>query len=46
MSKPAKAKLDQQLARDSQQLEEQTINKINAMMEVQVDGAETVTKTR
>jgi len=40
MSKSAKAKVDELLARESDRLQEQKINKIRAAMDVQLYGAE------
>jgi len=46
MSKSAKAKVDEQLARESYELGVQIIHKICAAMAVQVYGAEKVTTTK
>jgi len=46
MSNSAKAKVDQQLATESHQLQQQKIHKFHAAMEVQVYGAETDTTTK
>jgi len=46
MLKSAKAKVDQQLASDSHQLQEKEMYKICAVMCIQVYGAERVTTTR
>jgi len=46
MSKSAKAKVDEQLARESHQLREQRIHKIHAAMEVLVYEAEKFTTTK
>jgi len=46
MSTSVKAKVDEQLARESHQLWEQKIHKMSAAMEVQLYGAEKVTTTR
>jgi len=46
MSKPVKAKGNEQLATKSHQLREQKIHKIRAAMEVQVYGAEKVTTSK
>jgi hypothetical protein len=46
ISKSAKAKVDQLLAKDSHHLQEQKIHKICAAMEVQLYGAEKVTASR
>jgi hypothetical protein len=46
MSKSAKAKVDEQLAKKSHQLQEQKIHKIHAAMEVLVYGAEKVTTSK
>jgi len=43
MSKSAKAKVDELLARQSHHLQEQKIHRIRAAMEVQLYGAEKVT---
>jgi len=46
MSKSAKAKVDVQLARESHHLAAQKIHKIRAAMEIQLYGAEKVTKSK
>ena len=46
MSKSAKAKVDELLARESHHLREQKIHKIRAAMEVQLYGAEKVTTSK
>ena len=46
MSKSAKAKVDEQLARESHHLREQKIHKIRAAMEVQLYRAEKVTTSK
>jgi hypothetical protein len=46
MSQSAKAKVDEQLARESHHLREQTIHKIRAAMEVQLYRAEKVTTSK
>jgi len=46
MSKSAKAKVDELLAREFHQLREQKIDKIRAAMEVQLYGAEKVTASK
>jgi len=46
ISKSAKAKVDELLARESHHLQEQKIHKIRAAMEVQLYGAEKVTTSK
>jgi len=46
MLKSAKAKVDEQLARESHHLREQKIHKISAAMEVQLYGAEKITTSK
>ena len=46
MLKSVKAKADELLARESQQLREITIQKIRHALEVQVNGAEKVTTSK